>query len=72
MTSTSPGVEKKSHGVDNQVTVLVDSRASGNFFDGQTIPQLNYRLLDRVSLTVLRKILAAGESLLDGTMDGLL
>ena len=35
----SSGVEQKPHDGDNEVTVLVDRTASGNYFEGQLIPQ---------------------------------
>ena len=66
-----PGVEQKPYDGDNQVTVLVESGASGNFFDHKLITQLKYRLLDRVNLTVPRKILTARGSLLDGATKGI-
>ena len=40
MASESPVVEQKPHDGDNQVTVLVDSGALGNYFDDQRISQL--------------------------------
>ena len=70
LVSETPGVEQKSDDRDNQVTVLVDSRASGNYFDDQLIPQLQHRPLDHVDLTVPHKILTARRSLLDGTTEG--
>ena len=72
MALESPGVERKPHGCGKQVTVLVDSGASGNYFDDQLIPELKHRLVDRVDLSVPRKILTAGGSLLEGTSEGLL
>ena len=72
MALESPGVEWKPHGCGKQVTVVVDSGASGNYFDDQLIPELKHRLVDRVDLSVPRKILTAGGSLLEGTSEGLL
>ena len=72
MALESPGVERKPHGCGKQVTVLVDSGASGNYFDDQLIPELKDRLVDRVDLSMPRKILTAGGSLLEGTSEGLL
>ena len=43
MASESPGVVQKPHSSDNQVTVLVDSGASGNYFEDQLFPQLKHR-----------------------------
>ena len=39
MVSASPRVEQKPHDGDNQVTVLEDCGASGNYFDDQLILQ---------------------------------
>ena len=74
MASKSPGDEQKTHDGNNQVTALVDKGASSNYFDDQLILQLKqqHHLLDRVILTVPRKILTAGGSLLNGTAEGLL
>lgn len=55
-----------------QVTVLVDSGALGNSFDNLLIPERKHRLLNRVDLTVRRKILTAEGSQLDATTAGLL
>ena len=40
------GVEQKPHGSDNQVTVLVNSGASGNYFDDLLVSQLKPPSLD--------------------------
>ena len=56
----------------DSVTVSVDSRASGHYFDGLIIPSLKHRLLNYVLLTTPRKILTAGGALLDGTAEGIL
>ena len=56
----------------NSVTVLVDSGASGHYFDGLIIPSLKHRLLNYVLLTTPRKILTAGGALLGGTAEGIL
>ena len=62
---------KPSAGNDS-VTVLVDSRASGHYFDDLLIPSLKHRLLNYIILTTPRKILTAGEALVDGTDEGVL
>ena len=49
----------------NVVTVLVDSGASGHYFDDLIIPELKHRLQDHTSLSTPRTILTAGEALLD-------
>ena len=62
---------KPSAGYDS-VTVLVDSGASGHYFDDLIIPSLKHRLLNYVLLTTPRKILTAGGALLDGAAEGVL
>ena len=62
---------KPSAGVDS-VTGLVDSGASGHYFDDLIILSLKHRLLNYVLLTTPRKILTAGGALLDGTAKGIL
>ena len=57
---------------DDSVTVLVDSEASGHYFDDLIIRSFKYRLLNYVFLTTPRKILTAGEALLDGMVVGIL
>ena len=62
---------KPREGYDS-VTVLVDTGASGHYFDDLIIPSLKHRLLNYVLLTTPRKILTAGGALLDGTAEGIL
>ena len=62
---------KPSAGDDN-VSVLLDNRASGHYFDDLIIPSLKHRLLNYVLLTTPRKILTTGGALLDGTTEGIL
>ena len=57
---------------DDRVTVLVDSGASGHYFDDIIIPSLKYPLLNYVLFTTPRKILTAGGALLDGTAEGII
>ena len=71
MASKSPGVEQNPHDGDNKVTILVDSGAPRNYSDDQLVLQLKHRLFDHIDLTVLRKIIAAEVSLLDGATEGL-
>lgn len=52
MASESPGVEREAIDGGNQVPVVADSRASGNYFDDPPIPDLKHPLLDRLDLTV--------------------
>ena len=56
----------------NLVHVLVDSGASGHYFDDFLILELNRRLLDYTCRTTPRKILTAEGALLDGTGEGTL
>ena len=57
---------------DDSVTGLVDSGASGHYFDDLIILSLKHRMLNYVILTTPRKILTAGGILLDGTAKGIL
>ena len=57
---------------DDSVTVLVDSGASGHYFNDFLIPSLKHRLLNYVLITTPPKILAAGGALLDCTAEGIL
>ena len=57
---------------DDSVTVLVNSGASGHYFDDLIIPSLKYCLLNYVLLTTPRKIFTAGGALLDGTAEWIL
>ena len=57
---------------DDGVTVLVDTGASGHYFDDLTIPSLKHHLLNYVLLTTPRKILTAGGALLDSTAEKIL
>ena len=57
---------------DDSVTLLVDSGASGHYFDDLIIPSLKFRLLNYVLVTTTRKIITAGGALLDGTAKGIL
>ena len=72
MVSESPEVVQKPHNGDSQVPVLVDSGASGNYFDDQLIPRLKHCLIDCVDLTAPRKNLTDGGSTLEGTTEGVL
>ena len=56
---------------DDSVNVLLDSGASGHYFDDLIIPNLKHLLLNYVILTTSRKILTAGGALLDGTAEGI-
>ena len=51
---------------------MVDSGASGHYFDDAIIRDLKHRLQDYVHLTTPRKILTAGGAMLDGTAEGVL
>ena len=56
----------------NLAPLMVDSRASGHYFDDAIIRDLKHRLQDYVHLTTPRKILTAGGAMLDGTPEGVL
>ena len=56
----------------NFATFVVESGASGVYFDGAIIRDLKHRLEDYVHLTTPRKILTAGGAILDGTVEGVL
>ena len=56
----------------NLATLMVDSGASGHYFDDAIIRDLKHRLQDYVHLTKLRKIFNAGGAMLDGTAEGVL
>ena len=64
--------ERKSHEIDNVITVLVDRGASGNYLDDISILDLNHRFQDFTSPSTPRAILTAGGALLDGTAKGAL
>ena len=51
---------------------MVDSEASGHYFDDATIRDLKHRLQDYVHLATLPKILTVGGALLDDTVEGML
>ena len=63
-------IEPKPHESGNVVTALVDSGASGHYFDDIMIPDLKHRLQDYTSISTPRTILTAGGALLDGTAEG--
>ena len=56
----------------NLATLMVDSGASGHYFDDAIIRDLKHRLQDYVHLTTPRKILTAGGAMLNGTAEGVL
>ena len=51
---------------------MVDSGASGHYFDDAIILNLKHRLQDYVHLAMPRKILNTGRAMLDGTAEGVL
>ena len=51
---------------------MVDSGASGHYFDNAIIRNLKHRLQDYEHVTTPRKILTAGGAMLDGTAEGVL
>ena len=72
MSPPAPVAYNKASDCSNLVHVLVDSGASGHYFDDFLIQELNRRLLDYTCLTTPHKILTAGGGLLDGTSKGIL
>ena len=72
MESEPAEIEPKPHESGNVATVLVDSGASGHYFDDLIIPELKNRLQDYTSLSTPRTIRTAGGALLDGTAEGVL
>ena len=65
-------IERKPHVSGNVVTVLIDSGASGHYFDDSIISDLKHRSQDHTPLSTPRTILTAGGVLLDGTAKGVL
>ena len=72
MESKLAEIERKLHESGNAVTVLVDSGASGHYFDNLIIPELKHRLQGYISLSTPRTILTARGALLDGTAERVL
>ena len=52
--------------------LMVDSEASGHYFDDAIIRDLKHRLQDYVLFTTPRKILTAGGAMLSGRVEGVL
>ena len=65
-------IEHKTRESDNVVTVLVNSGASGHYFDDTIIPDLKLLVQDYTSLSTPRTILTIGGSLLEDTAEGVL
>ena len=72
MVSGTAAFKHKPSAGDDSVTVLVNSGASGHYFDDLIILSLKHRLPNYVLLTTPRKIFTTGEALLDGTAEGIL
>ena len=72
MASGPAAFKHKPSAGDESFTALVDSGASGHYFDDLIVPCLKHRLLNYVLLTTPRKILTAGGALLGGTAEGIL
>ena len=53
----------------NLATLMVNSGASGHYFDDAIIRDLKHRLQDYVNLTNAHKIITAGGAMLDGTAE---
>ena len=72
MASSSAAVTSEGSISSDLATFMVDSGASGHYFDDAIIRDLKHCLQDYVHLATPRKILPAGEAMLDGTVEGLL
>ena len=72
MASGPAAFKHKPSAGDDSVTVLVNSGASGRYFDDLIIVSLKHRLLNYVLLITPCKILTAGGAFLDGTAEGIL
>ena len=55
---------------NTNLALMVESGASGHYFDDAIIRDVKHRLQDYVHLTTPRKILTAGGAKLDGTAEG--
>ena len=67
-----PAAEKWNRGSNSLVSVMVDSGASGHYFDDALIPRLRYRLENYQELALRRYITTAGGHQLEGAGQGLL
>ena len=72
MASSSAAIISQDSTKNNLVTTMVDSGASGHYFDDAIIRDLKHRLQDYVHLATLRKILTTGGAPLDSTAEGVL
>ena len=70
--SPAPVAYNNASDCSNLVHVLVDSEASGHYFNDFLMPEFNRRLLDYTCLTTPRKILTAGGALPDVTGERIL
>ena len=67
-----PAEEKWNRGSNSLVSVMVDSGASGHYFDDALIPRLRYRLENYQELAIRRYITTAGGHQQEGAGQGLL
>ena len=67
-----PAADKWNRGSNSLVSVMVDSGASGHYFDDALIPRLRYRLENYQELAIRRYITTAGGHQLEGAGQGLL
>ena len=72
MASSSVNVTSKDSVNSNLVIFMVDSGASGHYFDDAFIRDLKHRLQNYVHLATPRKILTAGGTMLNGAAEGVL
>ena len=72
MASWSTTITSKDSINSNLATLMVDSEASGHYFDDAIIRGLKHRLRQYVHITTPRNILTAGGGRLNGTAEGVL
>ena len=72
MASSSTTFTSENNVSINLVALMVDSGASGHYFDDTIIRDLKHRLQDYVHLSTPRTILIAGEALVNVTAEGVL
>ena len=70
--SSSVAVTFEDSVISNLATLMVDSGASGHYFDDAIIRNLKHRLQDYVHLATPRKTITTGGALLNGTVEGVL
>ena len=72
MASSSIAVKSEDSVNSNPAILMVDSGASGHYFDDAIIHDLKHRLQNYLHLATSRNILTAGGAMLDATAEGVL